>query len=1364
MVLPAILEIGTYPSRIVWNSSLAMYRDYPWDPVNLSVSVIASQPYVNKIAPSTVSARGGGTVQIVIVGFPPALRAADLSIQLGREQLSLASDPVADVSSAILSFVAPARAAGFYYLSVYYASGLRNQPQAFAAAANLNFYSDDTSLTCVEGCVFGLGRRELNATLEVRTNRDTTAPAVNQTGIGCTYLLNDHDLRTCSAGVRVVGTKYNCGQAAASSCFRLFVRYSISRNESSQLTAPFTNGFLSVSILPLQASSMLTFVRFQRPPAMTGAQFSSNWASIRVSFDQPVATGPWAGCSLVLQTERLGLGPSCLWPDLQTLLVVLGRDAALVPGDPLVLREGLSDSSLLAATVAQQTIAVSQPSEIDIPQIAVSGPNVVSSCDVALISVATTSSRNSYIWGCRNDYVLDGIVGINAGWELYLNGSLLEIGRVYVITVQVRTFYGVFSSIATHTVSLSLLPLPLVTIDLPTPPLYRSRDIYIEGSLTYSKCSPQSVLQYSWEVSTLETTQNGTAGTVVLWYTDPVLYIAPGTLKANQNYQVALKAGAPGQAAGTSAVSFTTQAESVIAVIAGGNRYAYKEDRISLDGSQSRDPDRCLNTDVGCDSTKTLSFVWECFQGDFEPCLYKNGSRFIPVRVPMYLLDLGQFSLPGTSEVLIKLTVFKHGNSDSTSILVGISESVVMNVQIVNLYFTESRIAFQGLAADPASVFNWTVQRSKGDNQGLLDTRDSATFFTGISGSTFAFRTETPVGADLFRGGQSYKVAVRASSQAGAGYSWLEFSIPLPPTSGVCSVGPGSGHSLETEFSIVCKDWQGSYLPLSYSFASASASIAGLSDPSITWSPLTAASAFQTYLPEGNFSCLVKIVDALGYSTAVSAGTAKVSARGGVAVDTKAMGSIFSQYDGLARSSQTLMLADSVAVNINSVKGIQCGSSACRRLLGSSKAYRLEMRRLLLKALSGTVLTTMSRRNAPSMLKAVKRIAVPTELSSGSLDLLYQQLVVFEYLDVKALQSGALTDMITLTAGIVDSARSTMEAEQLDVFCVRIISSIMSASHKIWTGMFRNENPLALQANSVALDINPSLAVNKQPDSIIIPDSSLNVTRRTISSSSVGYAVVRLRSLPQQHEDPNVTLGPAIQQSDIFAVSVWNMADDVQKQQLGGSSWPCPDENQSCITFSVAFPGSLDQDTDAACVSWTGTAWLASSTCAARARSVEAQVLVECLCRGAGVFKAVLTPASLTVQEARPFVSTVAFDPHVSSLWSVSAVALLWLAMMAAVFRVVARSLRRVGRMDCFLEFEHVEGDWFDDETHHELRERVMHRTLSRKPSRRRSKQPEEGRLKPIEVPANDLAISARFAHGLHLEAFSPPICFLDLD
>ena len=161
---------------------------------------------------------------------------------------------------------------------------------------------------------------------------------------------------------------------------------------------------------------------------------------------------------------------------------------------------------------------------------------------------------------------------------------------------------------------------------------------------------------------------------------------------------------------------------------------------------------------------------------------------------------------------------------------------------------------------------------------------------------------------------------------------------------------------------------------------------------------------------------------------------------------------------------------------------------------------------------------------------------------------------------------------------------------------------------------------------------------------------------------------------------------------------------------------------------------------------------------------MEAQVLVECLCRGAGVFKAVLTPASLTVQEARPFVSTVAFDPHVSSLWSVSAVALLWLAMMAAVFRVVARSLRRVGRMDCFLEFEHVEGDWFDDETHHELRERVMHRTLSRKPSRRRSKQPEEGRLKPIEVPANDLAISARFAHGLHLEAFSPPICFLDLD
>ncbi len=86
-----------------------------------------------------------------------------------------------------------------------------------------------------------------------------------------------------------------------------------------------------------------------------------------------------------------------------------------------------------------------------------------------------------------------------------------------------------------------------------------------------------------------------------------------------------------------------------------------------------------------------------------------------------------------------------------------------------------------------------------------------------------------------------------------------------------------------------------------------------LSSPSIAWSPPSSTSSFSTVLPEGNFSFSAKIIDNNGYFTAVSAANIDVSTNQGGVADTQRMSAILTQYGSLARSSQVILLADSIA-------------------------------------------------------------------------------------------------------------------------------------------------------------------------------------------------------------------------------------------------------------------------------------------------------------------------------------------------------------------------------------------------------------------------------------------------------------------
>jgi hypothetical protein len=93
--------------------------------------------------------------------------------------------------------------------------------------------------------------------------------------------------------------------------------------------------------------------------------------------------------------------------------------------------------------------------------------------------------------------------------------------------------------------------------------------------------------------------------------------------------------------------------------------------------------------------------------------------------------------------------------------------------------------------------------------------------------------------------------------------------------------------------------------------------------------------------------------------------------------------------------------------------------TAARRLLGSSAAYRMAVRRMLLRSLSGSVANSITTATGPSVLRSTGRVASsPDEMGSG--DALGQA--------VRLLQSSAGQASATvLRGGTLDDALQASE-------------------------------------------------------------------------------------------------------------------------------------------------------------------------------------------------------------------------------------------------------------------------------------------------------------------------------------------------
>jgi hypothetical protein len=1249
ITLPALSEPGNFTGQIDWYPSRGEHEEYPWQPLNFTTTVVKSQPRIVQLQPSQASELGGDIVQVLVNGFPPTLDPRNLSVFLGGVQCSLASDPVSDLHGAVFSFhTLPKNISdstsglGLQVLDIQYQSK-SGQGFMFAASTHFLIFSAGFGLACVEGCVHSLGRRSTNATLEFTLSGHQAMSYATEIDFDCKLQMGN-GFDQCKVWNFSIDFVASCQTKPSPQCFKIYIQYGLDKDFQFEFEAPtpFTLGYIVLRNTKQAFSSLYASVRFQRAPRVTSAVFSSNWATIHLSFDQSIMIKSWPRCTLLSETEMVGIDSSCLWSNTNNFIIVLGYKATILPGDTLEVSKNLSDISGSVASSKTQKIIVRSPLQVQQPEISVFGPRSVSKCDAAELLVQTTSSRNQYKWGCMNDNTVNRIVSRIQNSTLVLEGKLLELGKTYFITVQIMTYYGMMSTVAVHSLELSATPIPISIINLPVPPYINSKDMLVEGSATFSKCAAVSSnpLKYLWQLTYVGLFGGNSSTNIVLQSFNPTMLIPANTLKANQEYQLTLTAETDTQLPGKSALYIKMQGASIAAVIVGGNTYIHRSANLVLDGSQSVDPDDCLGAGSGtkeCASGKALAFQWNCFQNTDDPCRFKNGSVILFARSSKFHLDLNILSSSRLSGILISLIVSKSGKADQQNTSIYFSADPTINAQLKLLYFTETRVAFEGLSSERNFRLSWTLIKSSVGEP--LDTSDTSVFLTGISSSNFIFRLDRLLDSNAFFYGDTFRVILDVFSNSGRGKAWLDLVVPIPPTGGVCAVSPLQGIPLNTIFNVECKDWQGSALPLTYSF-SASPSYLSPTDSAVTWTPPSSLPKFSICLPEGNYSIATKIMDDQGFHKVVS--SAIIQVHSDQDVDLKSMDSVFDQYNSVSKTSQILMLVDTIANNLNAASGSSCSAGVCRRLLGSSKAYRMSVRRLLLKKLSGSVAASISSHTAPSTLKATKRVAsVSSELNLDALDAAKNQIASFQFLDVKVLQSGGIIDIMKLSATLLASAVPKMGLTSLDLFNLQIMESILILSHKYLLGMLEGEVPLSVHLSDLSMDIIQSNQMADPSDLIFIP--SVNMSRRAMKYYTVGCGVVRL--------GPGFSAQADGVQQHMLGIAVL----DLNKPTRSGMIWSCPHYSGKCIQLGFTFKGFLNlYSLNITLLRWKGNKWIdANCTINAVVQEEQYNVVANFSCDSDGLYKAmVFSPLDMS-SVIRPFRICTEVDSRVVSSWAV---------------------------------------------------------------------------------------------------------------
>ena len=1290
LTIPAMASHGVYSAVLRAASPSPLYTSQD---CLFNLTVLPASPFIVLISPSSAPDQGGITVTVHIAGFPAKLLSLrdNIAVSFGTSAAVLLQTPATNGAGGSILFVRAPAGTGLSLISVsYLLSGNGPHPATELNASQTFLYMSSTSrVKCESHCSCDLAvNTPQNITFLVSADGADGAALQEPHSLvlGCNVLLDGRPAGSGSdcfvAGFRAGPVSCDAAAAAVNiKCLTVAVQIMLVPSALQLAVRPLIQGFVTLKNAASAAVRLQVTVpvSFRRSPRLLSAIFSSSFGRVVLTFDQ-ATNAPLLNCFALfnVQDRLLGDEPVCQWSSPETMTIVLGSGATILPGDVLMMQPDLSDSASELVPAENLSVTVSSPLIPLLPSVTVSGPDSVSQCDAAQLSASVSAASGAtFTWNCANDPRLDSVLrNQTTGPVVTILGAQLKSGKSYFISVQARSRFGTVSNLASRTLTRANSAQPLIAIKMQPPPCFRSSTIYFEAAAVATSCTSSSSnagssITFFWTLSAVAT--NGTQRPPAVQGSGPQLSVPAGVLEAGLQFVVTLTGFQSGLSPAKTTQSFSIVSQPVVATIAGGGtRALYMRGSSVLDASPSYDPDTCVYAVngaagvPGCVSPAAagaLVFRWTCIVAGVPCSLASNGSTASFSAAAITVLDLTLLSLPSPAPSEVVMTVYVSrpgtkvgGDAACAIVTVFISQTPTIDVQIVPLYETAERVAYSAAVpteAKDSATYSWSLIGMTGSAEPSISMSDESTFLAGYTGASFVLLLVSATAAALSAPGATYAVSLTVTAGTGAGKASMALLVPQQPSGGKCVCHPTAGTPLVTAFAVLCADWAADNLPMAYSYAAALQGAINLKpvDPLVSWSAPSPAPNYEIFLLAGNYSVAARIFDTFGaVATFVAANPVVVGASGGAGsadVDLHALNALSDILVGRGSTGTALTLFDSVAASLNTASPSQQGRGGSRRLAGSSAAYRTAVRRMLLQRLSSAgPATTMT---APAIIRATRRaVAVPAEVDSPSAIAAVEQLVVaLGAMDLRRVRTATtFPDAASLVGSTLAAAAPLLTEEELAVLAAKAAAALLAAAQLYAAGMVATEAAKIIHAGgNLVLEMASygpaatglSVAIRWLPAGAGSASTQRRSDQQTVAASPVAVAVLRIDT--SVGSPTAARLGVDIASAEVLAIRVvtaaTSYAPTVAAAEAGAAaeSWACPwstgDSNSGeelteiaqCTRFEIAMRwtegGSAAEEAQYGCQRWDGKTWAAGGC--SEAMSINGSA-VNCSCSSDGVF------------------------------------------------------------------------------------------------------------------------------------------------
>ena len=597
----------------------------------------------------------------------------------------------------------------------------------------------------------------------------------------------------------------------------------------------------------------------QPAPSFVQAVFSDDGSSFTILFDSPTNRGATAtsfNCAQLFEFA-CAIQSQCQWQDnRQVISYVYGSSSCASPGALVRLSAAASIKAPCLAVggkcssysmwpvsnVTSSRVTIGSPVAGIAPQVVLSLPAVVGSCDPLTIDISSSTGSGGRPWKSATIQVRRSDNGNISSMQSYLNSTfkasrptlvpstLIERGVSYIFSVNLCNFLSMCSH-ASQVVVVVETVIPIV--NLPGQPIRttkRNALLTIASTASVSVCSGDSSksnsLQYSWAVS-----QNGVPLLSVSSISnDPSkLILPPYSVRANTYYTVQVTVTIKGslKSAAASCVLFVAVGK-VVSVVAGGQSRNVKVlSSMSIDASSSYDEDvkGVTGTAAG------LLFEWSCVQ--IAPILnnsclstlaWSSTSDGSSQAVVSFSSLAASADTQSVVTVVVQDTTGKRKSSSTVTITV-----VSANAPIVSSSSSASNgvmnpgqsLQVFGSVVYPditilrsIPVVRWSVSDSSLNLTAVSITPVSTTL-KSISNNVYLVISPStlPVGSVL-----TFTLSCYGDASLPLYSSSVTVTINAPPRAGVFQLYPNQGIELQDYFLFSASQWTDVDLPMQYQF------------------------------------------------------------------------------------------------------------------------------------------------------------------------------------------------------------------------------------------------------------------------------------------------------------------------------------------------------------------------------------------------------------------------------------------------------------------------------------------------------------------------------------------------------------------